>query len=61
MCHGPSPTPAWNGKELGEHFIYEREMRPTSAAPQTMEDEIKKEDDENLVLVDAIAEETEED
>ena len=37
-------TSAWNGNELAEYFIYEGEVRPATAQPQTMEDESKKED-----------------
>ncbi len=54
MYHGPSPTPAWNGNELTEHFIYEGEVCPASAPLQTLEDE------ENLLQVDPVVEETEE-
>ena len=49
MSHGLSPTPALNGKELTEHFIYEGEVCPASAPLQTMDDE------ENLVQVDRVA------
>ena len=48
MYKGPPLTPAWNANDLAEHFLYEWEVRPASAPPQTMEDEVKKEDDENL-------------
>ena len=54
MYQGPSPTPAWNGKELTAHFIYEAEVCPASAPLQTLEDE------ENLLQVDPVVEETEE-
>ncbi len=47
MYQGPALTPEWNANDLAEHFIYEWEVRPASA-PQTMEDEGKKNDDENL-------------
>ena len=60
MYQGPPLTPAWNANDLAEHFIYEWDVRPASAPPQTMEDEAMKEDDENLVQVAPIADETEE-
>ena len=60
MYQGPPATSAWNGNELAEHFIYEGEVHPATAQQQTMEDEAKKEDEENLVHVDTVAEETEE-
>ena len=60
MYQGPPATSAWNGNELAEHFIYEGEVHPATAQQQTMEDEAKNEDEENLVQVDPVAEETEE-
>ena len=44
MYQGPPATSAWNGNELAEHFIYDGDVRPAIAKPQTMEDESKKED-----------------
>jgi len=60
MYQGPPATSAWNGNELAEHFIYEGEVHPATAQQQTMEDEAKKEDEENLLQVDPVAEEMEE-
>ena len=60
MYHVPPPTPTWNARASAEQFIYEGEARPASAPPQTMEGEVEEEYEENVVQVDAVAEETEE-
>jgi hypothetical protein len=60
MYHAPPPTPTWNARASAEQFIYEGEARPASAPPQTMESEVEEEYEENVVQVDAVAEETEE-
>ena len=59
MYHAPPPTPTWNARASAEQFIYEGEARPPSAPPQTMEAELDEEYEENIVQVDAVAEETE--
>ena len=59
MYHVPLTTPAWNGNELAEQFIYEGEARPASA-PQPSTSEEVAEEEEVLIQVDAIAEESEE-
>ena len=60
MYTAPPPTPAWNSIERAEHFIYEGEGRPASAPTQTIEEEAEAEDEQNLVQVDAVAEDEEE-
>ena len=60
MYHAPPPTPTWNSKASAEQFIYEGDGRPASAPqPSTSEDAANGEEDE-LIQVDAVAEETEE-
>ena len=52
--------PRGMGKELAEHFIYEGELHSATGQQQTMEYEAKKENKENLLQVDPVAEEKEE-
>ena len=59
MYHALPPTPTWNSKASAEQFIYEGDARPASAPqPSTSEDAAEEEDE--LIQVDAVAEETEE-
>ena len=56
----PPQAPAWNSNEIAEHFVYEGEARPASAPPPTTDEEHTAEYEQELIQVDAVAEETEE-
>ena len=60
MYHAPQPPPTWNAKASAKQFIYEGEARPASVPQPSTSEGAAAEDEEELIQVDAIAEETEE-